>query len=143
MFIVQHPPRFWSPPADPKFSSHPPPPNGKFPKITSPPLQPGGDTMVLVRIFLPFGQKIFNWHFGPRVYPRGSYVIIHVRPWSVVSPSLNISETALRIFLFFFMKLVHHKGTKVRARFLKKIVGGSQMGETPLFGVFLTFFVHI
>ena len=30
-----------------------------------------------------------------------------------VSPSLNISETALRIFLIFCMKLVHHKGTKV------------------------------
>ena len=56
-------------------------------------------------------------HFGPRVYPRGSYVITHVRPWSVSpsvrSPSLNISETALRIFLIFCMKLVHHKGTKV------------------------------
>ena len=57
-------------------------------------------------------------HFGPRVYPLGSYVITHVRPWSVVRPSvvrpsLNISETALRIFLIFCMKLVHHKGTKV------------------------------
>ena len=54
--------------------------------------------------------------FGPRVYPRESYVITHVRPfvrpWSV-GPSLNISETALRIFLIFCMKLVHHKGTKV------------------------------
>ena len=56
-------------------------------------------------------------HFGPRVHPRGSYVITLVRPWSVrgpsVGPSLNISETALRIFLIFCMKLVHHKGTKV------------------------------
>ena len=34
-----------------------------------------------------------------------------VRP--SVGQSLNISETALRIFLIFCMKLVHHKGTKV------------------------------
>ena len=44
---------------------------------------------------------------------EGSYVITHVRGPSVVRPSLNISETALRIFLIFCMKLVHHKGTKV------------------------------
>ena len=50
-------------------------------------------------------------HFGPRVYSRGSYVISHVCP--SVSPSLNISETTLRIFLIFCMKLGHHKGTKV------------------------------
>ena len=41
----------------------------------------------------------------------------HPCPWSVrgpsVGPSLNISETALRIFLISCMKLVHHKGTKV------------------------------
>ena len=30
-----------------------------------------------------------------------------------VRPSLDISETALRIFLIFCMRLVHHKGTKV------------------------------
>ena len=29
-------------------------------------------------------------YFGPRVYPRGSYVITHVRPWSV-SPSVRPS----------------------------------------------------
>ena len=37
-------------------------------------------------------------------------------PWSVrwsVRPSLKISETALRIFLIFCMKLGHHNGTKV------------------------------
>ena len=55
--------------------------------------------------------------FGPRVYPRGSYVITNVRPSvhgpSVVRPSLYISETALRIFLIFCMKLGHYKGTKV------------------------------
>ena len=38
-------------------------------------------------------------HFGPRVYPRGSYVITHVRP--LVRLSLSISETALRIILIF------------------------------------------
>ena len=55
-------------------------------------------------------------HFGPRVHPRGSYVITNVRPSvvrSFVPPSLNISETALRIFLIFCMKLGHHKDTKV------------------------------
>ena len=40
--------------------------------------------------------------FWTRVYPRGSYVITHVRPWSVRGPSiglsLNISETALGFF---------------------------------------------
>ena len=36
-------------------------------------------------------------NFGPRVYLRGSYVITHVRP--SVGPSVNISETVLRIFL--------------------------------------------
>ena len=25
-------------------------------------------------------------YFGPQVYRRGSYVITHVRPWSVVRP---------------------------------------------------------
>ena len=45
------------------------------------------------------------------VYPKGSYVITSGL-WSV-RPSLNISETALRIFLIFCMKLVHHKGTKM------------------------------
>ena len=46
------------------------------------------------------GKARKEYHFGPRVYPRGSYVITHVHPWSVVrGPSLNISETALRIFL--------------------------------------------
>ena len=78
--------------------------------------------------------------FGPRFYPRGSYVITHVRPSVVrpsVGPSLNISETALRIFLIFCMKLVHHKGTKVTEPDFEKNLGGSQMGENPHFwGIF-------
>ena len=49
-------------------------------------------------------------YFGPRVYPRGSYVITHVRP-SVRGPSLNISETTLRIFLI--LDLVYPKGSYV------------------------------
>ena len=52
---LQPPPRFLSPPLKgqpppcmPKISQ--PPPNGKFPKITSPPLQPGGvETMQMLR----------------------------------------------------------------------------------------------
>ena len=52
-------------------------------------------------------------YLDPRVYPRGSIVIALVRGPSVHGPSLNISETALRIFLIFCMKLEHHKGTKV------------------------------
>ena len=59
--------------------------------------------------FHPSAQDIA--YFRPWVYPRGSYVITHVRP--SVSPSLNISETALRIFLLYCMKLLQHKGTKV------------------------------
>ena len=51
------------------------------------------------------------------------------------------AEAALRIFLIFCMKLVHHKGTKVtEPDFWKKILGGSQMGETPHFwGIFDVF----
>ena len=42
------------------------------------------------------------------------------------------------------MKLGQHKGTKMTVPiFEKKILGGSQMGETPIFGSFLMFFVHI
>ena len=78
--------------------------------------------------------------FGPRVLPRGSLVITLVRPWSVcpsVGPSLNISETALRIILIFCMKLVHHKGTKVTEPDLwKKSLGGHKWGKTPIFDVF-------
>ena len=82
-------------------------------------------------------QKLF-WTLG---LPEGSYVITHVRPWSVVSgPSLNISETALRIFLIFCMKLVHHKGTKViEPDFWKKILGSHKWGKTPILGAFLMF----
>ena len=59
-------------------------------------------------------------------------------------PALNISKTALRIFLIFCMKLVHHKGTKVtEPDFWKKILGGRKWGKTPIFGAFLMFFVHI
>ena len=64
--------------------------------------------------------------FGSQVYPRGSYVITHARPWSV-RPSLNISETALRIFLIFCMKLVTTV-QKWQSPILKKNLGGSQMG---------------
>ena len=94
---------------------------------------------------------IFQIHyFGPRVYSRGSYVITHVRLWSVRGPSvvhgpsLNISKTVHCFFLIFCMKLVHHKGTKVtEPDFWKKILGGHKWGKTPIFGVFLMFFVHI
>ena len=66
--------------------------------------------------------------------PEGSLVIALVRP--LVRPSvglsLNISETALGIFLKFCMKLGHHKGTKVtEPDFWKKIWGrGLQIWET-------------
>ena len=74
-----------------------------------------------------------SYKFGPRVYPRGYYVITHVRQSvrPLVRPSLNISETALRIFLIFCLKLVHHKGTKVtEPDFWKKILGGHKWGKT-------------
>ena len=76
---------------------------------------------------LLFGQHVKNLNLCPRneinifwtpIYPKGSYVITPVRqssirsPWSV-GPLIDISETALRIFLIFCMKLVHHKRTKV------------------------------
>ena len=61
-----------------------------------------------------------------------------------VSPSLNISETVHCFFLIFCMKLGHHKGTKVtEPDFWKKNLGGSQVGEKTILGVFLMFFVHI
>ena len=47
--------------------------------------------------------------FSTPVYPRGSYVITPVRSL-VLGPSLNISETLHCFFLFFCMKLGHHKG---------------------------------
>ena len=81
---------------------------------TGPPFSSAKCKMQFLLIFKTCPNIRIN-HFGPRVYREGSYVITHVRP-SVVrssSPSLNISETALRIFLIFCMKLVHHKGTKV------------------------------
>ena len=57
-----------------------------------------------------------------------------------VSPSLNISENALRIFLIFCMKLVHHKGTKVtEPDFWKKILGVANWGKPPFFGHFWCF----
>ena len=49
--------------------------------------------------------------FWTQGLPEGSYVITHVCPWSIGpldGPSLNISETALGIFLNFCMKLGHH-----------------------------------
>ena len=46
--------------------------------------------------------------------------VLRNRPCLLVRPSigpsvrfLNISETAIRIFLIFCMKLMHHNGTKV------------------------------
>ena len=54
-------------------------------------------------------------HFGPRVYQRGSLVIVLVRPLISLSLGrpLNISETVHCFFLIFCMKLGHCKGTKV------------------------------
>ena len=122
----------------------------------------------IVLIFLStFLCKIFTWsfgvksvftttihlqclqtYFGPRVYQRGSYVITHVCSsvvrWSVRGSSLNIADTALRIFLIFCMKLVHHKGTKVtESDFCKEILVGHKWGKNPIFRAFLMFFVHI
>ena len=88
--------------------------------------------VLLLRVLRDLG---IAGYFGPRVYPTMS-----VRGLSV-GPSLNISETALRIFLIFCMMLVHHKGTKVtEPNFFKKNLGGSQMGENPPFwGIFDVF----
>ena len=62
-------------------------------------------------------------------------------PWSVVrGQSLNISETALRIFLIICMKLEHHKGTKVTSPiFEKKSWGFANGGKTPFLGHSLCF----
>ena len=82
-------------------------------------------------------------NFGPRVYPRGSLVIAVVRGL-LVRPPLNISETFHCFFLIFCMMLEHHKGAKVtEPDFWKKIFWGHKWGKTPIFGVFLMFFVHI
>ena len=62
-----------------------------------------------------FSQGLYDFMILERVlcnHPCPSVVCQSVSS-SVRSPSLNISETALRIFLNFCMKLVHHKGTKV------------------------------
>ena len=67
-------------------------------------------------MFLMILCSSISFHFGPRVYPRGSLVIALVR-WSMVrpsvGPSLNISETVDCFFLIFCLKLEYHKGTKV------------------------------
>ena len=82
-------------------------------------------------------------YFGPWVYPRGSYLITHVRPSVVRGPSLDISETALWIFLIFCMKLVHYKGTKVtESDFWKKISGVTYGGKPPFLGYFWCFFLQ-
>ena len=99
-------------------------------------------------LFDPF-KTLSTFHFGPRVYPRGSYVITHVRPWSVVcgpsvGQSLDISETDLRIFLIFLHEVSAPQGyTSDRARLLKISLGGRKWGKISLFGAFLMFFVHI
>ena len=77
-------------------------------------------------------KYIFNWAvstcliFGPWVYPRGSYIITHVR-WSV-GPSV-----------------VRPSVTKVtEPHFWKKSWGvRKKWGKTPIFGAFLMFFVNI
>ena len=88
-------------------------------------------------------ERKLHYLIGPWIYPRGSLVI---RPSvrSSFRPSLNISEIALTIFLKLYMKLGHHKGTKVtEPDFWKKILGGHKWGKTPILGAFLKFFVHI
>ena len=59
------------------------------------------------------------YDFWTPVYPRGSYVITPVCPLvrplvrRLVRPSLDISETVHYFILIFYMKLLHHKGTKM------------------------------
>ena len=61
-----------------------------------------------------------------------------VRP--SVGPSLDILETALRIFLIFCTKLVHHKGTKVtEPDFGEKNLGGHKWEKNHLGGIFDVF----
>ena len=94
----------------------------------------------MVRI-LKTANKVINFGLGL----SEGVLCNHLCPWSVRGPSLNISETALRIFLIFCMTLVHQKGTKVtEPDFWKKDLGGSQMGENPhfwdIFDVFCPYF---
>ena len=44
-----------------------------------------GKGMKFKHLLMPllFKIDIHLIYFGPRVYPRGSYVIIHVRPWLI------------------------------------------------------------
>ena len=65
-----------------------------------------------------------------------------VRPWSV-GPSLNISETVHWFFLIFCMKLVHQKGRKVTQPYFEKNLGGSEIWENYIIGVFLKIFAYI
>ena len=56
--------------------------------------------------------------FWAPVYLKGvlrDYPCMSVRPSVVHNPSFNISEIHPLAFLVFFMKLGHHKGTKVTA----------------------------
>ena len=103
------------------------------------------------RIFVPW--TFYKYHFGPRVYPRGSYVITHVRPWSVVRGPWSMVH-GRSVFKYLrdrskdFSNFLHEVrvpyGYKSdRARFLKKNCGGRKWGKTPIFGSFLVFFVHI
>ena len=48
------------------------------------------------------------------------------------------------VFMKFWIKLGHHKGTKVtEPDFWKKNLGGHKLGKSPILGAFLMFFVHI
>ena len=88
-------------------------------------------------------------HFGPPVYPRASYVIPHVRPWSVRGPSVVRPSTFkyLRDRSKDFSNFLHEVSAPYgyksdRIRFLKNNLWGSQIGETSI-GVFLKFVAHI
>ena len=64
----------------------------------------------------------------------------HPCPWSVVGPSLNISETVHLFFLIFCMKLVDHKGTEVtEPDFWKKSWGVTNGGKPHFWGIFDVF----
>ena len=72
----------------------------------------------------------YFFHFGPRIYPRGSLVIAFVCwfvCWSVFK-YLWVRP----LVLIFCLKLGHHKGTKVtESVFWNKILGVTNGGKTP------------
>ena len=76
-------------------------------------------------------------YFGPRVYPKRSFVIALVRVYVCLSVFKYLRDHSL-VFSSFCMKLGHHKGTKVtEPDFWKKILGGHKWGKIPIFGAFL------